>query len=91
VGTYKYRAATAGGQLRTGVLEGSSRADAIERVKRLGLMPIETVETAAKKAGDGPALRMNTQTRRGIVNGIGELSVMLSAGLALDRALGVCV
>jgi general secretion pathway protein F len=91
VATFKYRAATAGGQLRTGVLEGTSRADAIERVKRLGLMPIETVETTAKKTGDGPALRMNAQTRRGIVNAIGELSVMLNAGLALDRALGVCV
>jgi len=89
--TYKYRAATAGGQLRTGVLEGASRADAIERVKRLGLMPIETVETTAKKSGAAPVLRMNTQTRRGIVNAVGELAVLLNAGLALDRALGVCV
>ena len=46
--TYRYRAATTAGQLKTGVLEGSSRADAIERVKRLGLMPIETVETKSK-------------------------------------------
>jgi general secretion pathway protein F len=90
VATYKYRAATVTGQLRTGVLEGASRADAIERVKRLGLMPIETVETAAK-TGATPKLRLNTQARRGIVNAVGELAVLLNAGLPLDRALGVCV
>jgi len=92
VATYRYRAATAGGQLKTGVLEGNSRADAIERVKRLGLMPIETVETKSKsEGGDAPKLRLNTPTRRGIVNAIGELSVLLNAGLPLDRALAVCV
>ncbi len=89
--TYKYRAATTAGQLKTGVLEGSSRADAIARVKRLGLMPIETVETSAKSGSDAPALRMNAATRRGIVNAIGELAVLLNAGLPLDRALAVCV
>ena len=89
--TYRYRAATAGGQLKTGVLEGNSRADAIERVKRLGLMPIETVETKTKADSDTPAVRLNTAARRGIVNAIGELSVLLNAGLALDRALAVSV
>jgi len=89
--TYRYRAATAGGQLKTGVLEGASRADAIERVKRLGLMPIETVETAAKKGDGEKAIRLNSATRRGIVNAIGELAVLLNAGLPLDRALAVVV
>ncbi|MEI9932264.1 MAG: type II secretion system F family protein [Rhizomicrobium sp.] len=88
--TYKYRAATATGQLRTGMLEGSSRADAVERVKRLGLMPIETVETSSKVSAE-PKLRLNSQTRRGIVNAVSELAVLLNAGLPLDRALGVCV
>ncbi|HWA04535.1 MAG TPA: type II secretion system F family protein [Rhizomicrobium sp.] len=89
--TYKYRAATPAGQLRTGVLEGASRTDAIERVKRLGLMPIETVETTAKGKSEAPRLRLSTPTRRGIVNAVGELAVLLNAGLALDRALAVCV
>jgi general secretion pathway protein F len=91
VATFKYRAATVTGQLRTGVLEGNSRADAIERVKRLGLMPIETVETTAKTTSDAPKLRLNSATRRGIVNAVSELAVLLNAGLPLDRALSVCV
>lgn len=91
--TYRYRAATAGGQLKSGVLEGTSRADAIERIKKLGLMPIETVETSSKKAsaGETKQIRLNAATRRGIVNAVGELAVLLNAGLALDRALAVVV
>jgi len=89
--TYRYRAATAGGQLRSGVLEGASQADAIERIKRLGLMPIETVETSARSASAEKTIRLNAATRRGIVNAISELSVLLNAGLPLDRALAVVV
>lgn len=88
--TYRYRAATATGQLRTGVLESNSRADALERLKRLGLMPIEAVETAGKSSGE-TRIRTNSAMRQGIANALGELSVLLNAGLALDRALQVCV
>src|ERR1051326_2856036 len=88
--TYRYRAATATGQLRTGVLEGTSRAEALERLKRLGLMPIEAVETAAK-ASRQTKIRTNSAMRQGIANALGELAVLLNAGLSLDRALQVCV
>src|SRR5206468_3412028 len=89
--TYRYRAATASGQLRTGVLEGNSRTEALERLKRLGLMPIEAVETAARSSRAAGAVRTNSAMRQGIANTLGELAVLLNAGLALDRALSVCV
>jgi len=88
--TYRYRAATASGQLRTGVLESNSRTDALDRIKRLGLMPIEAVETAAKTTAEGK-LKTNSAVRQGIANALGELAVLLNAGLSLDRALAVCV
>lgn len=72
------------------MLEGSSRTDALERLKRLGLMPIEAVETAAR-GSHSRAIRTNSAMRQGIANALGELAVLLNAGLALDRALGVCV
>lgn len=72
------------------MLEGNSRADALERLKRLGLMPIEAVETAAK-ASRARAVRTNSAMRQGIANALGELAVLLNAGLSLDRALQVCV
>src|SRR3569623_271026 len=89
--TYRYRAATATGQLRTGVVESNSRADALERLKRLGLMPIEAVEAAGKSSGGQARIRTNSAMRQGIANALGELAVLLSAGLSLDRALQVCV
>jgi general secretion pathway protein F len=88
--TYRYRAATATGTLKTGVLEGSSRSDVIERVKRLGLMPIEAVETTSR-ATEGGVIKVNAALRKGLSNAIGELAVLLNAGLSLDRALAVCV
>jgi general secretion pathway protein F len=88
--SYRYRAATASGQLRTGILESSSRTDALERLKRLGLMPIEAVETATRTSRAG-AVRTNSAMRQGVANALGELAVLLNAGLALDRALAVCV
>src|SRR3954470_15710342 len=89
--TYRYRAATATGQLRTGMLEGNSRADALERLKRLGLMPIEAVEAGGKASAKEAKIRTNTAMRRGIANALGELAVLLNAGLSLDRALQVCM
>ena len=88
--TYRYRAATATGQLRTGLLEGNSRADALERLKRLGLMPIEAIETAGKAAAEA-RIKVNSAMRQGVANALGELAVLLNAGLSLDRALQVSV
>lgn len=88
--TYRYRAATATGQLRTGVLDGNSRDDALLRLKRLGLMPIEAVETAAKATKEAK-VRTNSAMRQGVANALSELSLLLNAGLSLDRAMQVCV
>jgi general secretion pathway protein F len=90
VPTFRYRAATPSGAVRTGALEGRSREDVIAQIRRLGLAPIETV-AAAGGAKPEAALRANGQTRQAVVNAMGELSVLLEAGLALDRALAVCV
>ena len=83
---YRYRAATAQGTVQTGMLEAASRADVLDRLRKLGLSPIEAVETAA--VVQRPK-KSNAATRRALANAIAELSVLLSAGLTLDRALGV--
>jgi general secretion pathway protein F len=90
VATYRYRAATAAGAVRSGALEGTSRAEVIQQLRRLGLMPIDTVEATGE--ADGKAtLKANSRTRQASINAIGELAVLLDAGLTLDRSLGVCV
>ena len=88
--TYRYRAATPAGSVRTGALEGESREDVIAQLRRLGLLPIETTPATGAARPDA-TVRANGQTRQAVVNAIGELAVLLEAGLALDRALAVCV
>lgn len=88
--TFRYRAATVGGAVRSGALEGASRADVVQQLRRLGLMPIETVE-AAGEADAKAKLKVNGRARQATINAIGELAVLLDAGLTLDRSLGVVV
>ena len=88
--TFRYRAATPSGAMKTGVLDGESRADVVGQLRRMGLMPIEAV-AASGAATPAARLSANGQSRQAVVNAIGELAVLLEAGLALDRALAVCV
>ncbi len=88
--TFRYRAATPAGTVRSGALEGTSREDVIAQLRRLGLLPIETTE-AAGTAAPGDRLKANGAARQAMINAVGELAVLLDAGLALDRALSVCV
>ena len=88
--TWRYRAATASGALRSGTVDGASRAEVLSDLRRKGLSPIETVETSKDAAVKAPT-RPNGEARQGAINAIGELAVLLDAGLTLDRALAVCV
>ena len=51
-------------------------------------MPIEAVETEAQRASSGAA-RTNAATRRALTNAMGELAVLLGAGLTLERSLAI--
>lgn len=87
---FRYRAATPSGLVRSGALEGASHEDVIAQLRRLGLLPIEAVVTSGSTTTE-PSLHANSRTRQAVINAIGELAVLLEAGLALDRALTVCV
>lgn len=86
---FRYRAATASGEVRAGVLEAGSAAEALNSLRRLGLLPIEAVETRAR--ADGPAKTAGGVPRQAVINVLGELAVLLDAGMTLDRALAVSV
>lgn len=86
--SFRYRAVTALGQARAGVVEGGSSVQALEQLRRSGLTPIEVVEargpaTTARRPGGGAS-------RRAVIDALSELGVLLDAGLALDRALSIC-
>lgn len=87
--SFKYRAVTAGGALRDGLVEGGSPVQAIDKLRRSGLTPIEVVET--REAAKTPAtIKSSAASRRIVANAISELAVLLGADLTLDRALAVC-
>ncbi|MDT7933688.1 MAG: type II secretion system F family protein [Sphingomonadaceae bacterium] len=88
--TYRYRAAGPQGLPKIGMIEAGSRAEALSRLRAEGLAPIEAVETGARKAAaaaDGQRARGGD--RRSATRAIGELGVLIGAGLTLDRALSV--
>jgi general secretion pathway protein F len=89
VATFRYRAATPAGAVRTGVLEGGSDADVAQQLRRQGLAPIETTRTSAAASANA-RFRADTRSRQAMINALGELAVLLEAGLPLERALAVC-
>lgn len=85
---FSYRALSPTGQLTSGVLLVDTRAEAMERLRQSGLTPIEATETATRAT---KVKSPTTATRRAVANVVSELSVLLGAGLPLERALAVCV
>jgi len=85
---FRYRAVFARtGELKAGIMDGTSKDAVFEALRRSGLMPLEAREEAKSAA---PAkLRLNTATRKIVTNAVGELAVLLDSGLPLDRAIGV--
>lgn len=87
--SFRYRAATAGGELQTGSVEALSHAAGIDQLRRTGLAPIELV--AVRTPAVAARVRSSAASRTAVATAVGELAVLLGAGLTLDRALAVCV
>ena len=86
---FQYRAVSAGGELTNGRVEAPDRVAALRLVRAQGARPVE-VSQAPERAG-GAAVRPNGATRKAIAKLIGELAVLLKAGLSLDRALALAI
>lgn len=86
--SFRYRAVIpATGHIKTGILEGLSAAAVMEQLRRDGLMPIEARAAPAKSAA--PRGRPGGALRKGLPHALGELAVLLGAGLPLDKALSI--
>jgi general secretion pathway protein F len=90
---YRYRAIGPAGEATSGTIEGPDLASALERLSAAGLLPIETVEGEAAPAR-APwwkrELRLGGgNPQKGLGHAMGELAVLLDAGLPLDRSLAI--
>ena len=89
VATFAYRAVSPSGSATSGEIEAGSRAQAVTAVRRLGLSPLDLTEVAApKQVKHG---RADGKTRAAVTKTIGELAVLIGAGLQLDRALALSI
>ena len=90
MGQFQYRAVSAVGTLSSGVLEAPDLPEALSRVRQLGVTPIAVSETnsPARIVTSKPA---GAAARRAVTKAMGELAVLLAAGLSLDRALSLAI
>lgn len=82
---FRYRGVRGDGATVAGEIEAAGDADAAARIRREGVTPIEVHATTARPA---KAPRRNAAVSRAL---IGELAVLLGAGLPLDRALALAI
>jgi general secretion pathway protein F len=87
--SFSYRAVDASGRVAVGRIEAGSRPQAVAGVRRLGATPIELVETVERK--EAGVRRVDGKTRAAVAKAIGDLAVLLDAGLMLDRALALAI
>lgn len=82
---FTYRAADRGGEVVEGVIEATDRKDAVKRLRDSGFIPLRV--TVPK--GDGRKWFFTGFSQDDVLTFFTELSVLLNAGLPLDRALGM--
>jgi len=83
---FSYRATTMEGEVIEGVIEATDEKVAIERIKNTGVIPLKIV---APEEG-GLKARIGFRRSKGdLLTFTTELSVLLSAGLPLDRSLNI--
>ena len=82
---FRYRAATGSGDLVEGVVQAQSVRDATESLRRQSLVPVSVESAARTPARTAPSSRSGRQD--GVATAVRTLSMLLSAGLALERAL----
>lgn len=88
---YAYRAVNAGGRMTEGEVQARDRAEALVRVRGMGVVPVELSERSATTGTNGSTGKVNRRGRAEIMRTIDELGVLLNAGLPLDRALALCI
>lgn len=89
---FRYKAASAAGEVSEGGLEARDEAAVLERLQALGLIPIriEPAELAAASSAGGAFSRQRiSQDQVGTLTG--ELATLLRSGLPLDRALELLI
>lgn len=83
---FRYRGTDSQGKRVQGQIDAGSRDDAVRRLRQSAILPID-VGPGASAIKPTSAVRRTGKTRQAITRSIGELAVLLNAGIALERAM----
>lgn len=86
---YAYRAIDRLGASSAGEIQAQDRAEAVQRIRGLGVVPVEVSEK--KQSSARAPVPGGAKVRGEVARAMGELGVLLNAGLPLDRALALCL
>ena len=86
---FSYRAVSVQGGTTTGEIEADTRDLALAALRRKGLSPLDLKQVT--RSAQNVRVRSDSKSRSAVTKTIGELSVLVSAGLQLDRALGLAI
>ncbi|WP_137861287.1 MULTISPECIES: type II secretion system F family protein [unclassified Sphingomonas] len=87
--TWRYRAVRRDGSALAGEVDATDRDDAVASLRRSGATPLELV--AVPPRAPGRPRRAGARARAAAATCIGELAVLIGAGLQLDRALALAI
>lgn len=83
---FRYRGTDGQGKRVAGHIDAASRDEAVRRLRQASILPIDVTAGPAAAAPAG-TIRRTGKTRTAITRAIGELAVLLNAGIALERAM----
>jgi general secretion pathway protein F len=89
---FRFKAATAGGEVLEGELEAPTRVAAVDRLRRKGHLPIRVEPLIGASQGGivrGQGRRQDRLPPREVALATRELATLLKAGLPLDRSLAL--
>lgn len=87
--TWRYRAIRRDGSALAGEVDAADREDAVASLRRSGATPLELV--AVPPRAPGRPRRAGPKAKAAATTCIGELAVLIGAGLQLDRALALAI
>jgi general secretion pathway protein F len=85
---FRYRGTDSHGKRVAGQIDAATREEAVRRLRQSAILPIDITPGTAPQPAAG-AVRRTARTRAAITRAIGELAVLLNAGIALERAMAL--
>ena len=83
---FRYRGTDSHGKRVQGQIDAANRDEAVRRLRQAAILPIDVAAGTDPSAPAG-ALKRTGKTRTAVTRAIGELAVLLGAGIPLERAM----